>query len=112
MKTIGENIKVYRLRNNWTQDDLAKLIKTNTKYISVLERGIRIPSPSLIEKLCDAFGINEITLRFGERKENIEKPMELLLVEQELAGLSPSELLEVCLLIRKKKEDDKLKLLL
>ena len=64
---IGENIKRLREERKYTQAELAKIIATDEKYISAIESGRRIPGRKMVAKLCDAFCVDEPTIRFGEK---------------------------------------------
>jgi transcriptional regulator with XRE-family HTH domain len=108
MEEIAKNIKHYRNRSQYTQADLARLLNVHVKYISALERGKNQPGKEVVALLCDALGISEQQLRFGERQEcRCHQPTsaERALVENELSDLSQDELLEVTLLLRKQKAE-------
>ena len=63
--TIGARIKGLRLESGCTQAQLGEITGLGAKYISALERGVQKSGTNAIEKLCDAFTVDEITLRFG-----------------------------------------------
>jgi transcriptional regulator with XRE-family HTH domain len=54
---IGERLKEERLRNGWSQKDLAQESKTNVDTISGIETGQHEPRPSTLRKLARALGI-------------------------------------------------------
>jgi len=54
---IGERLKEERLRNGWSQKDLAGESKTNVDTISGIETGQHEPRPSTLRKLARALGI-------------------------------------------------------
>jgi transcriptional regulator with XRE-family HTH domain len=54
---IGERLKEERLRNGWSQKDLAQESKTNVDTISGIETGQHEPRPSTLRKLAKALGI-------------------------------------------------------
>lgn len=58
IKTIGENIKKYRLLNNYTQEKLAEKLGIAPNTLSNYENGNREPSNDIILKLADIFGIS------------------------------------------------------
>ncbi|MBQ4114661.1 helix-turn-helix transcriptional regulator [bacterium] len=39
LSTIGLNIKIERIRARMTQEDLAELVKINSKHLGAIERG-------------------------------------------------------------------------
>ena len=57
MSGIGERLKEVRLRNGWSQKDLAGESKTNVDTISGIETGQHEPRPSTLRKLARALGI-------------------------------------------------------
>jgi len=65
--STGENIRRLRREDGYTQKDLARIIGVKATYISALERDIRRPGRKLIPLLCDALGVDEMTLLYGPR---------------------------------------------
>ena len=57
MEGIGERLKEERLRNGWSQRDLAQKSKTNVDTISGIETGQHEPRPSTLRKLAKALDI-------------------------------------------------------
>ena len=49
-----------------TQIDLAAKCHVDQTYISLMERGLRIPSDDVKERLAKALGIRPVQLRFSE----------------------------------------------
>jgi transcriptional regulator with XRE-family HTH domain len=117
MKRTGENIKALRESHKWTQDELAAQAKTTAAYISQMETGSRKTGPRMMRKLCDAFGVDEQTIRFGARDEQQQevgqtrrstdgtKGPDRVLLDEECADLSQDEQIEVRLLLRKWKRE-------
>lgn len=56
--SISQNIKKYRLLNNWTQEQLAERLHLDTQYYSQLERGERNFTIEKITALCSIFHIS------------------------------------------------------
>lgn len=56
MENIGLNIKTFRLRENWTQSQLAEKVGVSRTAISSWEIGRTEPSIGDIEKLSEVFG--------------------------------------------------------
>lgn len=57
MDAIGERLREERLRNGWSQKDLARESKTNVDTISGIETGQHEPRPSTLRKLAEALDI-------------------------------------------------------
>lgn len=55
---IGYNIYYYRLTNNLTQYDLAKLINITPYMVSLWESGKTFPSQKTLSSLSSLFGSN------------------------------------------------------
>lgn len=56
------NLKWYRFKNNYTQEQLAELCNLTPKYISSLERGKFSPSLSKLQKIADALNVDAYEL--------------------------------------------------
>lgn len=54
---IGQRLQDARLRNDFTQAEVAKRAGTNTNYYAKLERGEAIPSLKMLEKVLKALGL-------------------------------------------------------
>jgi transcriptional regulator with XRE-family HTH domain len=65
---IGENIRMFRKEDGYTQKQLALIIGVKATYISALERGLRRPGKKILPRLCDALGVDEMTVLFGPRE--------------------------------------------
>jgi transcriptional regulator with XRE-family HTH domain len=60
MKTsivIGMNIKIWRVRKNITQRNLANKTKLSQSYFSKLEKGVENPTLDTLTRVADALGI-------------------------------------------------------
>lgn len=57
MNYISLNVKHLRVKNNLTQNDLAKLLNTNKANISTYENGKASPPIPVLEKYATYFGI-------------------------------------------------------
>lgn len=56
-KNIGNILKKYRLKNDYTQEDVAELTGLAPRYISQLERGLTLGSIDTLIKFCNAYKI-------------------------------------------------------
>lgn len=53
---VGENLKRLRTAHGWSQEEMADRSGLHRTYISSLERGLRNPTVTVLEKLASAFG--------------------------------------------------------
>lgn len=63
-----KNLRYYRIKNKYTQEDLADKAGLTDKYISDLERGQFSPSFEKIGELADSLGIEAYKLLKEENK--------------------------------------------
>lgn len=56
-KVIGRNIKKYREKKVWTQEDLAEKVDIHVSYVGQIERGLRYPSLKVLFKIADVLSI-------------------------------------------------------
>lgn len=92
MGTIGENVKMLRLQCRWTQKELGQIVNTAENYIGAIENGTREPGRKLVTKLAEAFGVDESTVRYGERdleKETSQVPEHLRRLMEEVTRVFP-----------------------
>lgn len=57
MTSIGKNIRRFRTDKNMRQEVLAEKTDLSTNYISMIERGEKIPSLSSLIKISNALGV-------------------------------------------------------
>lgn len=57
-KLIGKKLKVTRLKNDMTIQELAARSRVSSNMISRIERGLTIPSVEILMKLAGAFGMS------------------------------------------------------
>ena len=55
-KILGENIKIFRNKNNISQEELAFKINSARNYIGCIERGEKVPSISFLLDIACALG--------------------------------------------------------
>lgn len=55
---MKNRVKKFRIKNNWTQDDLAKRIKCSRQTISLIERNNLLPSTILALKIANLFSVS------------------------------------------------------
>lgn len=61
-KHIAKIFKEYRIKNNYTQEQVAELSNLSAKYISQLERGISGGTLETILKLCNVYKVSPNTI--------------------------------------------------
>lgn len=66
--TISEKIKEQRLKNNWTQEDLAQLLNVSRPAVSSWEVGRNYPDLETIIAMSDIFDISLDELLKGDKK--------------------------------------------
>ncbi|MCL2441749.1 MAG: helix-turn-helix domain-containing protein [Treponema sp.] len=78
LKVLGENIKLFRGRFNWTQAELAEKVNISINFLSDIETGKKWASPITLVKLSDAFSIEvfELLIPIELLPENINIFME------------------------------------
>ena len=57
-KRFGARVRKLRHENGWSQEELADQSGLHRTYISAVERGVRNPTLTVIERLADALGIS------------------------------------------------------
>ena len=56
-KRLANNILYFRLKNGWTQADLAEKLNSSSAYISQLENAKRNVTFDYFDKIASVFGI-------------------------------------------------------
>lgn len=59
---LANNIVYFRVKHNWSQDDLAELLGTSSVYVSQMEHGKRNISCDYIDHLANIFKIEPVEL--------------------------------------------------
>lgn len=54
----GRRIRAFRKLKGYTQEGLAKEIGVSLSILGEIERGSRVPSKEMVEKIANAFGIS------------------------------------------------------
>ena len=63
-KLIGDNVREIRQQHGWSQEDLAHESGLHRTYISGIERGVRKPTATVIERLAITLSVRPAAL-FG-----------------------------------------------
>jgi transcriptional regulator with XRE-family HTH domain len=61
-KKCAGNVKLYRIKNNLSQADVAKKANLSVSYVSMLERGERVPPLKTLAALARTFKIQPAAL--------------------------------------------------
>ena len=56
-KRLGLNVQRIRRQRSWSQEELAFQSGLHRTYISGIERGVRNPTVSVLERLAEALGV-------------------------------------------------------
>ncbi len=82
LMSIGERIKGLRIRNNYKQEEIAKILDVKREMISYYENEERKISTTLLKKLLDFYGLTkkeflstdnvEAQIKVAYRKESLE----------------------------------------
>lgn len=62
LKVFGEVVREFRSQLAVSQEQLAAIADLHRTYISLLERGLRNPSLTVIRRLADALGVSATDL--------------------------------------------------
>ncbi len=57
-KRVGRNTKAIREANGWSQEELADQAELHRTYVSGVERGIRNPTVTVLERLAKALKVS------------------------------------------------------
>ena len=52
LKKFGKNVKIERIRNDYSQEQLAELLGVSTRTISLIENGLQHPKFFLVVKIA------------------------------------------------------------
>lgn len=70
MKTVGANLRRYRMENDITQDELEEKVGISTSFCANLERGSKAMSMYVLRDLADALGITADYLLYDNNELN------------------------------------------
>ena len=84
MSVIGEQIKKYRIRKKYTQENLGSMIGVTTQAVSKWERG-GTPDAEILPRLADALGVS-IDALFGREDQDLQ-----LLLTKKLSTMPSDE---------------------
>lgn len=71
-RIIGNNLKQYRIKNGYTQEQVAKRIGLAPKYVSQMERGLSSGTIETLIKFCNFYNITTDAILYPLLKANIK----------------------------------------
>jgi len=61
-RVVGNNVKHWRTKRGYSQEELAFRSELHRTYVSAVERGIRNPTILIVGKLAAALGVRPVLL--------------------------------------------------
>lgn len=87
-KTLGDNVKIYRNKNNISQKELAKILNVTANYISQIESGRKYPSLKRIGLIANALNTTPSELLNNDQLlEDIKEIVSKYDIDRVLEGL-------------------------
>ena len=56
-RSLRNTLKVFRAKEDWTQEELARRVNVTRKTINTIEKGKYVPSTHLALKIAKVFGV-------------------------------------------------------
>ena len=94
MINFGNKLKLLRLQDNMTQEQLAQKLNLTTSVISAYETGLRLPSYDVLIRIAKIFNVSTDYLLGLEHKQEVD-----------LSGLSQEEINALLNLIKAMKQN-------
>ena len=89
IKTIGQNIKKYRVAKKMRQEGLAELCGLSSNYIGMLERGEKLPSIEAFIRILNALEVSADLVLIDVL--NVGYTVKQSVLEEKLEKVSPEE---------------------
>lgn len=58
LKKLGKNIKIERIRNDYSQEDFAEILGVSVRTISLIENGLQHPKIFLVVKMAEILKVD------------------------------------------------------
>ena len=58
LKKLGKNVKIERIRNDYSQEQLAELLSVSPRTISLIENGLQHPKFFLMVKIAEVLNVD------------------------------------------------------
>ena len=68
MKCIGKNLRMIRLSQGLSQENIAKVVSKTQNWVSLVENGKIVPNNYDLEKICNYLNVDE---KYLEIKNNV-----------------------------------------
>jgi transcriptional regulator with XRE-family HTH domain len=62
-RRVGQNVRKFRLAKGWSQEEFADECGLHRTYVSGVERGVRNPTVSVLQKIAKALKVSAGQLR-------------------------------------------------
>jgi len=66
-RQVGKNIKKLREKRGWSQEELSFEAELHRTYVSGVERGVRNPTVTVLQKIATALGVSASKLLIGTK---------------------------------------------
>jgi len=66
IRTFADKMYNYRKEMGLTQEELAEMLDLDNSYVSLLERGARVPSLITLDRIAKIFGVKPYDLLFSK----------------------------------------------
>lgn len=67
LKKFGKNVKIARIKKDWTQEKFAEILGVNSNYVACIECGRQNMSLGKILELANALGVDiDSLLKFND----------------------------------------------
>lgn len=61
-RVVGRRVRMARVQSTWTQLKLAEKVGISVSFLSMIERGTRVPYLGTLQSLADALGLEVVDL--------------------------------------------------
>lgn len=58
LKKLGKNVKIERIRNDYSQEQLAELLSVSPRTISLIENGLQHPKFFLMVRIAEVLNVD------------------------------------------------------
>ncbi|MBQ8458494.1 helix-turn-helix transcriptional regulator [bacterium] len=58
LKRLGKNVKIERIRNDYSQEQLAELLGVSPRTVSLIENGLQHPKFFLVAKIAKILNVD------------------------------------------------------
>ena len=111
IRIFADRMYDYRTEMNMTQEELADELDLDNSYISLLERGARVPSLITLDRIAKVFGIKpaDLLVDFPKGDKLSFKQRELLYMVQEGDPFQVDKIYRIMKIVMEKPKPEKTK---